>query len=58
MCKIIDKVEQQGLMLVEQPVGNATFYEIYKRTSSDYKRVFYVKNNFDKALSAYTEMLK
>jgi hypothetical protein len=57
MCKILDKIDNKGVMFVEQNMGKVTFYEVYKKVGRDYTRLTSIKNDFNKALAEYTQCI-
>lgn len=51
--RILDKIEEIGLYLIEQDLPKVTYYEIYQNT----QKVCQVKNNFDKAVVEWSKLV-
>ena len=51
--KIIDEIKEKELLFVEQDVGIAVYYEIYYLNT----KIIQVKNNFDKAVKQWSQLV-
>lgn len=51
--RILDKIEEIGLYLIEQDLPKVTYYEIYQNT----QKVCQVKNNFDKVVVEWSKLV-
>ena len=51
---VIDKIEKLGMYFIAQELPKVTFYEGYYKE----QKVFQVKNNFEKALQEWCEVVK